>query len=177
MCIRDSIHASGHSLYANKKAMDAAGINIETPNPKGGKIIRDSKGEALGVFEERAMSPIRSAFQEYKATLDEESQTKLWYKAIDLAQQRCLQKGVTSFQDAGAKFWEHDRYHSMALDEEFDIRLWSMVRHSSEEMEGKLANYRRIGVGNNYYTCRALKTEVDGALGAHGAWLLEPYED
>ncbi len=171
------IHASGHSLYANKKAMDAAGINIETPNPKGGKIIRDSKGEALGVFEERAMGPIRGAFQKYKASLDEESQTKLWYEAIELAQQRCLQKGVTSFQDAGAKFWEHDRYHSMALDKKFDMRLWSMVRHSSQEMEGKLGKYRRIGVGNDYYTCRALKTEVDGALGAHGAWLLEPYED
>lgn len=171
------IHASGHSLYANKKAMDVAGINIETPDPKGGKIIRATDSEALGVFEERAMNPIRGAFEDYRKSLDEAAQTKLWYAAIDLAQIRCLEKGVTSFQDAGAKFWEHDRYYNMALDGAFDMRLWSMVRHSSSEMEGKVGQYRRIGVGDNYYTCRAIKTEVDGALGAHGAWLLAPYED
>ena len=123
------------------------------------------------------MNPIRGAFEDYRKSLDEAAQTKLWYAAIDLAQIRCLEKGVTSFQDAGAKFWEHDRYYNMALDGAFDMRLWSMVRHSSSEMEGKVGQYRRIGVGDNYYTCRAIKTEVDGALGAHGAWLLAPYED
>src|SRR5205085_2459488 len=31
--------------------------------------------------------------------------------------------------------------------------------------------------GNNYLTVRAIKRAIDGALGPHGAWLLEPYED
>ena len=170
-------HASGHSLFANQKAMEAAGINIETADPKGGKIIRDGSGQAIGVFEERAMNPILEAYNAYKNELNEDEQTKLWYAAIDLAQNQCLEHGVTSFQDAGAKFWEHERYNGMAEKGDLDIRLWSMVRHSSVEMDGKVGQYRKIGVGDNHYTCRAIKTEVDGALGAHGAWLIEPYED
>jgi predicted amidohydrolase YtcJ len=31
--------------------------------------------------------------------------------------------------------------------------------------------------GDHFFTCRAIKSEVDGALGAYGAWLLEPYAD
>jgi predicted amidohydrolase YtcJ len=31
--------------------------------------------------------------------------------------------------------------------------------------------------GDDYLTVRAIKRQIDGALGAHGAWLLEPYID
>jgi len=43
-------HASGHAIFANEKAMRIAGINKNTPNPKGGTIVRDSLGNAIGVF-------------------------------------------------------------------------------------------------------------------------------
>ena len=143
------VHASGHSLYANEQAMRVAGITKESPDPKGGKIIRDGNKRAIGVFEERAMTPIKTAFNDYKKNLDVEEQKKLWYKAIDLAQQECLENGITSFQDAGAKFWELDRYKQMAEDGAFDIRLWSMVRHSYDEMkDNKLTDYRQIGISD-----------------------------
>lgn len=171
------IHASGHSLFANDKAMKTAGITKEMADSKGGRTVRKSSGEAIGVFEERAMTPIKAAFNDYKSSLNEEEQTTLWYEAINLAQQECLRNGITSFQDAGAKFHELDRYEQMAKENKLLIRLWSMIRHSSEELSGKVAAYRKIGVGDNHFTCRAIKTEVDGALGAHGAWLLEPYAD
>ena len=31
--------------------------------------------------------------------------------------------------------------------------------------------------GNDFLTVRSIKRQIDGALGSHGAWLLEPYED
>jgi predicted amidohydrolase YtcJ len=34
-----------------------------------------------------------------------------------------------------------------------------------------------IGYGDNHLTVRAIKRSIDGALGARGAWLLEPYSD
>ena len=34
-----------------------------------------------------------------------------------------------------------------------------------------------IGVGEDRLTVRAIKMSIDGALGSHGAWLLEPYSD
>ena len=63
------------------------------------------------------------------------------------------------------------------MDGELDLRLWAMARHGSETLKGKVGNYRKIGVGGDFFTCRAIKSEVDGALGAFGAWLLEPYND
>ncbi len=171
-------HASGHGLFANAKAMELAGITVETPNPAGGEIVRDSRGQAIGIFEETAQGLIRQAYSDYLATLSEEQQIEKWYEGIRLAQEECLNKGVTSFQDAGSSFEEIARYKELAENEEFDLRLWAMVRRPSEELKRRLTNeFPMVGVGDNFFTCRAIKTALDGALGAYGAWLLEPYED
>ncbi|MCI4649431.1 amidohydrolase family protein [Phaeodactylibacter sp.] len=170
-------HASGHSLFANAKAMELAGVSAETPDPSGGEVVRDSRGKAIGVFEERAMSLINAAYDDYRAGLSEEAKTKEWYRAIELAEEECLKKGVTSFQDAGSKYFELERYEQMAEAGELDLRLWAMVRHSYDEMKDNLDGYPKIDVGNHYFTCRAIKSEVDGALGAFGAWLLRAYND
>ncbi|MEQ8704074.1 MAG: amidohydrolase family protein [Phaeodactylibacter sp.] len=170
-------HASGHSLFANARAMELAGVSAETPNPSGGEVVRDSRGEAIGVFEERAMSLINAAYDEYRAGLSEESKAEEWYRAIELAEEECLKKGVTSFQDAGSKYFELERYEEMAEAGSLDLRLWAMVRHSYDEMKDNLEGYPKVNVGDHFFTCRAIKSEVDGALGAFGAWLLRAYND
>jgi predicted amidohydrolase YtcJ len=170
-------HASGHSLFANKKAMDLAGISADTKDPEGGRIVRNQNKEAIGVFEERAMDLIKNSFEEYKKSLDANRQEELWLEAIAKAEEECINKGITSFQDAGSKFFELDRYEKLAKDGKLDLRLWVMARHSYEDMKNVIARYKKIGVGNNFYTCNAIKSEVDGALGAFGAWLLKPYAD
>lgn len=170
-------HASGHGLFANKKAMDMAGISKETGDPFGGRIVRDKEGVAVGMFEERAMGPIRSIYNEYLETLNEDELLQIWIDAIGLAETECLSKGITSFQDAGSTFIEIERYTKMAEDGELDLRLWAMLRHSSEVMKGKASDARVVDAGDKFFTCRAIKTEVDGALGSYGAWLLEPYHD
>jgi len=170
-------HASGHALMANKAAMDAAGISKETPDPAGGHIVRGPSGEAIGVFEERAMSAIAKVHQEYLATLSPSAQLERWQKGIELAQQECLKHGITSFQDAGSHFDEIERYKKMAEEGKLLLRLWAMVRHSSDELTGQLNGYPIINVGDRHFTCRAIKTDLDGALGSYGAWMLAPYND
>ncbi len=171
-------HASGHALFANEAAMKVAGVSTETPDPVGGEIIRDGKGNAIGVFEERAMKVISGSYQDYLSQIPETEKLALWEEGIALAEQECLRKGITSFQDAGSSFTEIERYKKMAENGELDIRLWAMVRHSYDEMNnGKLANFPIVDAGNHFFTVRAIKTEVDGALGSFGAWLLRPYAD
>lgn len=171
------VHASGHSLYANAAAMSAAGVTVETGDPAGGHIVRDEQGAAIGVFEERAMTLIRQAMQVYVDSLSEDQKEAEWYAAIDSAQQECLRKGITSFQDAGSKMDDINKYRAMAEAGKLDLRLWAMIRHSYDEMQGQLQAYRVVGAGDHFFTCSAIKSEVDGALGAYGAWLLEPYAD
>lgn len=170
-------HASGHSLIANARAMEAAGITAETPNPFGGEIVRDSRGQAVGVFEETAMGLIHSAYEAYRATLSPEQVKEEWRKGIDLAQEECLRKGVTSFQDAGSSFQEIDDYTELAGSGRLGLRLWVMIAGSEEDLARKAAAFPRIGIGNNFLTVRAIKGYMDGALGSYGAWLLEPYSD
>lgn len=170
-------HASGHSLFANKKAMELAGISLETPDPAGGRIVRDSRGEALGVFEERAMSPINDAYQEYLDKLSEAEKKAIWLQGIELAEQECLSKGITSFEDAGSSFQEIKWYKELAEQGALDLRLWAMLRHSYADMKDHMDGFPIMNVGQHAFTCRALKSEVDGALGAFGAWLLKPYTD
>jgi predicted amidohydrolase YtcJ len=45
---------SGHSVWANSKALAAAGISDTTPNPEGGIIERDAAGKPTGVLRETA---------------------------------------------------------------------------------------------------------------------------
>lgn len=170
-------HASGHALFANKKAMELAGISAETPDPSGGRIVRNARGEAIGVFEERAMSLINGVYQEYLDGLSAAEQKEEWLKGIELAQQECLKKGITSFEDAGSSFEEIQRYKALAENGELDLRLWVMLRHSYADMKDKLAGFPMLDLGNHTFTCRAIKSEVDGALGSFGAWLLKPYTD
>lgn len=170
-------HASGHSLFANQKAMELAGIQAETPDPSGGVIVRSSDRRAIGVFEERAMSLITRPFNQYLETLDADALLQKWKMGIELAQEECLSHGITSFQDAGSSFEEIGLYQKMAEAAELKVRLYAMVRHPSDVLEAGLDKLPIIDAGNGFFTCRSIKSELDGALGVFGAWKLKPYAD
>jgi len=170
-------HASGHSVFANKKAMEMSGVSAETPNPSGGEIVRDSRGAAIGVFEETAMNIIDNSYDEYLATLSEEEKLQKWYKSIELVEEECLKKGITSFQDAGATFKELARYKKLAEDGKLDVRLWAMIGSREENLAENLSNFPVVNAGSHFFTCRSIKGYMDGALGSFGAWLLEDYEE
>ena len=162
-------HASGHATFANAKAMELSGITRATRDPDGGEIVRDAGGNPIGAFRETASGLLRAA-RENASPADPR-------QVILLAQEEAFSKGVTSFQDAGAGFETVDLMKQMADDGSLKIRLWVMLRTSNEELAEKLDAYRMIGYGDNRLTVRAIKKSIDGALGSHGAWLLEPYDD
>jgi predicted amidohydrolase YtcJ len=98
---------------------------------------------------------------------------------MELAGRECLSKGITSFQDAGASFAEIDRYRAWAAEGALPVRLYVMVGlgESNESLERQLADHRILPEGNDFLAVRSIKRMLDGALGSHGAWLLEPYSD
>ena len=170
-------HASGHALMANQAAMNLAGISKETADPTGGRIVRDAAGTATGVFEENAMDLIWKPYQEYMGQLSADQKKADWYQAISMAQPHCLSYGITTFEDAGATDEDLRRYRSLAEHDSLEIRLWSMLREPYDELQKHISGYPVLRVGKDMFTCRALKAQMDGALGSFGAWLLEPYAD
>ncbi|MGB1842377.1 MAG: amidohydrolase, partial [Longimicrobiales bacterium] len=162
-------HASGHATYANARAMELAGIDASSPDPDGGEIVRDPAGNPIGAFRETASALLAPA-REGSIAPDPR-------RVALLAQEEAFSKGITSFHDAGAGWSTVDLWKEMVDEGILKIRIYSMIRASPESLAEHLGDYRVIGYGDDRLTVRAIKVSIDGALGSHGAWLLEPYED
>jgi hypothetical protein len=171
-------HASGHAAFANDAALAAAGIGDDTADPAGGTIVRTPEGEATGLLRETAQRLVDDAVERYNERLTDEQQEAELRSRVQLAGEEALRHGVTSFHDAGADFATIDFFKRLEDEGSLPVRLYVMVRReSNDDMAEKLGDYRMVAEGNDFLTVRSIKRQIDGALGAHGAWLLEPYED
>ena len=170
-------HASGHAGFANAAAMELAGIDRNTPDPPGGTIVK-SDGEPTGALRETAQRLVSNLVQEYLDNRAPEERRADDERRVELASADLLGKGITSFHDAGADFETIDFYKEMAEAGRLPVRLYVMVRRESNDtMDQKLPEYKMTNAYDGHLTVRSIKRQIDGALGSHGAWLLEPYED
>ena len=169
-------HASGHASFANAKAMELSGITRATANPIGGEIVKDARGNPTGLLRETASGLIKQGAGEPKPTAGEaEARGR---RALELADREVVSKGITSFHDAGASYETIARIKRMVDEERIQVRLWEMVRVDDvAALIAGLDSARTIGYRDNRLTVRAIKVQIDGALGSRGAWLLEPYAD
>jgi predicted amidohydrolase YtcJ len=170
-------HASGHAVLVNQKGMELAGITQTTPDPPGGRIIRDSRGAATGVFLENASDLIYKKLLDFKAqrsAIESEMEDR---RAFSAAMNTCINNGITSFHDAGESYKRIDFYKKLCDEGNLPIRLWVMLEESNKNLKNHLSQYKIINYGNRHLTVRAIKRYMDGALGSRGAWLIEPYND
>lgn len=170
-------HASGHASFVNEAALKAAGITRDTPNPPGGDIMKDAAGRPIGLLNERAQGLTREAMAKHLAQRTEEEREAVLQKEIDLAAQEAVTKGITSFQDAGTDSSGIERLKKRAEAGTLPLRLWVMLREGTERLAVDAPRLRMIGVGDDHLTVRAIKHQIDGALGTRGALLLAPYSD
>ena len=170
-------HASGHAAFANKAAMDAAGISPETPNPSGGELVRDLRGELTGLMRETAGYFVEAALEKARESMSVEELEQERRTMARLAAEEVLVHGITSFHDAGVGFDTVEFYRKLADEGNLPVRMYVMIRANSIALSEQLASYRMVGYANHHLSVRSVKRLIDGALGSHGAWLLEPYTD
>jgi predicted amidohydrolase YtcJ len=170
-------HASGHASFVNAKAMELANITPATVNPSGGEILKDATGRPIGLLRETASGLAGRALEQWRSAKTEAERDADARRQIQLAVEAGLEKGITSFQDAGSNFATIDTLKKVALEGGLGLRLWVMVRDSNENLAAKLAQYRAVGLADNHLTIAAIKVVADGALGSRGAWMLAPYSD
>ncbi len=171
-------HASGHAAIANDAALAAAGIGDLTDDPAGGTIVRAPDGKATGLLRETAQRPVGEARAAWAAQRTEAEVDAEKREQARLAGEAALRHGVTSFQDAGTSFEDIDFLRKLEAEGALPVRLYVMVRYqTNEELDARLADYRMVAEENDFLTVRSIKRQIDGALGVHGAWLLEPYTD
>jgi predicted amidohydrolase YtcJ len=170
-------HASGHMSFANRRALELAGIDRDTPDPDGGEILRDADGNATGLLRQNAQGLVnraRSRAEEGRTRDDVDNELR---RAAQLAADEALANGITSFHDAGSTYGTIDFLRTLEDEDALPVRLYVMIRDSNEEHERRLGDYYMPADENDFLTVRSIKVAIDGALGSHGAWLLEPYAD
>ncbi len=171
-------HVSGHGIFVNEKALQLAGITTTTANPPGGEIVRDVRRYAIGMLRETAAEMVWNLVDQFKASRSSQEIEAEFRNQVALAARNAIENGITSFQDMGSSFETIDKLKKMAGEGNLPIRLYLAIQESAEDLEGKLQQYRLINHGDGYLTVRTIGEKVlDGALGTHGGWLLEPYSD
>ena len=172
------IHTSGHGVFVNQKAMTLVEMGNDTMPPEGGEIVRDETGRATGMMRESAQDVFRQAFSGHQGRRPAGVAEDEMRRMVKLAGEETLRHGITSFQDLGTSFAEVDLLKKMADEGNLPVRLYMAFEEEAADMQDRLADYRMVGYGNNFLTVRAIGEKVlDGALGTHGGWLLEPYTD
>jgi predicted amidohydrolase YtcJ len=157
----------GHAGWANSAAMRIAGIDGDTPDPVGGKILRDASGRATGVFIDKAMDMI----QAHVPRPDKDDMRR----AIQAATDVLLSEGITGVHDAGIGIENAEVYLSMADDGALGLRVYAMTAGADEVLDAIGSPVRAYG--NDRLEIAAVKLYSDGALGSRGAAMIEPYAD
>ena len=170
-------HASGHAGFANALAMKAAEVTKSTPDPAGGKILKDADGNPTGLFNERAQSLVGDALARDRATRTPAQVEADLRQVIERAARESLAKGLTTVSDAGSPPATIEVVKRVVDEGKLPLRVWMMLREDASKLAADMPKYRVVNYGDKRFTVRATKRQIDGALGSRGAWMLEPYAD
>ena len=170
-------HASGHAGFANAEAMRLAGVDKNTPDPPGGQILKDANGNPIGLMNEEAQLLVERALNTYRSHRPAGEAEAEAHQQVELAVRESLSKGITTFEDAGSPLATVDLLKTLASQDKLGLRVWMMLRQPNNVLAPNLKKYYMTGAGNDHLTVRAIKRQIDGALGSRGAWMLAPYAD
>jgi len=159
----------GHAGWANHKAMALAGVTAATPDPQGGRLLRDAKGIPTGVFVDGAMALIDKVVPP-----PSRAQKR---GAIQHALAELASLGLTGVHDAGIDREVAGIYRELADDNALPIRVYAMISDTGKAFDVLSAHGPLRDYGNSHLTIASLKLYADGALGSRGAALLAPYSD
>ena len=155
----------GHAIWVNSRALALAGVTKQTPDPPGGRIVRDAAGEATGVLVDAAEALVMSK---------EPAPTRAEIReALQMGMRRCLQAGLTEVHDAGVSPLVLELYQELLVQGDFPFRIYAMLDpEAAGSVPGPLPTSP-----DGRFAARAVKLYADGALGSRGAALLVPYAD
>lgn len=159
----------GHAGWANSRALALAGITKATPDPVGGKIVRDANGEATGVLVDTAQDLLTKVLP---PQTEAESRT-----ILDRALSELARVGLTSVHDAGVDVTQDRLYRAYADAGKLTTRVYGMIGGADADFDVLAKNGPLNDYGNGMYALRAVKLYSDGALGSRGAALIKPYSD
>jgi predicted amidohydrolase YtcJ len=157
----------GHIAVANTAALKAAGITAATPDPHGGKIDRDGKGEPTGILRETARGAVQAKIP--RPTPEQRR------RGLELALADAAQWGITSAQD-NSEWDDFLIYEQMEKEGKLTLRIaeWLPFDAPVDELRQKRDQHP---AGDTMLHTTMLKGFMDGSLGSRTAAMLAPYSD
>ncbi|KPQ32668.1 MAG: putative metal-dependent hydrolase with the TIM-barrel fold, partial [Porphyrobacter sp. HL-46] len=160
--------ADNHANWGNTLAITTAGVTAKTPDPAGGKIIRDAKGNPAGVFVDNAIALVGKVVP---APRPEDRDL-----AFARAQEVLLAKGVTAVADMGTEMADWTTFRRAGDSGRLRIRI--MAYADGFDTLELVAGAAPTGwLYDDRLRMGGIKLYLDGALGSRGASLKQPYHD
>lgn len=160
--------ADNHANWGNTLAIDTAGITAKTPDPAGGKIIRDATGKPTGVFVDNAVRLV-GPFVPAPRPSDRDL-------AFARAQDIMIAKGVTAVADMGTKLVDWGTYRRAGDSGRLKVRIMAYA-DSFDTLELVAGSEPTPWLYDDKLRMGGIKLYLDGALGSRGASLKAPYAD
>jgi predicted amidohydrolase YtcJ len=161
-----SLH--GFAVWGNRLALVEAGIDRDTPDLEGGRILRDDAGNPSGILIDRATNLLTDAIPE---TSDEQM------KAMVLAGLEIMARdGYVAIHQAGADAQVMRAFEELEEEGRLPVRVYAMISLRDEALCRRWIE-RGPYVDGAMLTTRSVKAYYDAALGSRGARLLEDYSD
>jgi predicted amidohydrolase YtcJ len=158
------------AAWANKRALELAGITRDTKDPENGRILRDERtGEPTGILLNRAQELVAKRIP--AMTL---AQAK---NALEFGAKECIRNGLTSLHEAQVTPLMLDAYRELIRERRMPVRLYAMLDGADAALVEEWLKRGPEIDAHHQLTIRAFKLFADGALGSRGATLLEPYTD
>jgi len=157
----------GHMILANSLALKLAGITAQTPDPAGGVIVRDAKGNPTGALKDAAADLV------YKV-IPEPTHAQRRH-AIERALEHAASLGVTSVQDMNPDYADIAIYAELLEEGKLTTRIYAAPLIPQGDDQVKIGI--RHAFGGPYLRLGAVKSYADGSLGSRTAYFFEPFTD
>ena len=157
-----------HSYLLNSVALKLAGITRDTPDPPGGVIVRDAKGEPTGVLKDKAVDLIDRVIPTPTDADTEEAMRK------GIA--HGLSKGVAQVHNPEPFDWNtYFALRRLRAKGETGMRFYTMT--PIQDWEKMVAIVASEGRGDDWVRWGAVKGLSDGSLGSRTAVFHSDYTD
>lgn len=157
-----------HMVVANRMALELGGVTENTPDPQGGCIVRDERGQATGLLQDNAQAFVKSVIP-----APEKEDLKA---AIGLASKVYNSYGITSTCDGSTLLEIHGEIPAWCESSQSGLLT---VRTSALMSPDVSDQIRAMGIPSNFGTDRfrfgCVKFFMDGSLGGMTAGMTEPY--
>jgi hypothetical protein len=163
------VRVCGHAAWVNTAALRLAGIGASTPDPPGGRIVRDAAGEPTGILLDNAMDLVSRLVPPFAAA----DKKRLLVEAAG----RCLAAGLVGVHEMGVSAETVELYRELYAAGELPFRITAYIEGSDPGAGSMLDAGPPAPEFGERFSIVGVKFYADGSLGARSAALLSDYAD